>query len=47
VKKTRQNGSTRWEWETTGPNDFWDCVKYCLCEWVIMRPLLVAEGMAA
>ncbi len=47
VKKTRQNGSTRWEWETTGPNDFWDCVKYCLCEWVIMRPLLVSEGMAA
>ena len=38
-------GKERWEWEKTGPNDFWDCVKYCLALWAAKRPLLQREGI--
>ena len=47
VKKTNALGKERWEWKTVGPNDFWDCVKYCMAIWAIMRPELVKQGMAA
>lgn len=44
VKKKNKLGREKWEWEKTGPNDFWDCVKYCLCLWTVKRPVLVREG---
>lgn len=47
IRKKNQLGRERWEWETTGPNDFWDCCKYCVSIWTIRRPFLVREGMAA
>lgn len=45
VKKKNSLGKERWEWEKTGPNDFWDCLKYGLANWDIMVPALVQEGM--
>ena len=47
VMKKNKMGREKWEWEKTGPNDFWDCVKYGLALWVIMRPLLQRDGMTA
>ena len=44
LKKTNL-GKDKWEWEKTGPNDFWDCVKYAVCLWTIKRPFLVREGL--
>lgn len=44
VMKKNTLGREKWEWETTGPNDFWDCVKYCLAIWMIRRPELVKLG---
>jgi phage terminase large subunit GpA-like protein len=34
----------KWEWKKKGPNDFWDCVKYGLALWSVMRPLIQREG---
>lgn len=45
VLKKSKLGKEKWEWETTGPNDFWDCCKYAIALWTVMRPLLVREGM--
>ena len=36
----------RWEWKAVGKNDFWDCIKYNLAIWSLMRPELVKEGLA-
>lgn len=44
LKKTAQ-GREKWEWEKTGPNDFWDTLKYCLSLWTVKRPLLVRQGL--
>jgi phage terminase large subunit GpA-like protein len=45
VKKKNKMGREKWEWEKTGPNDFWDCVKYALALWAVKRPILVKEGL--
>ena len=47
VKATNKLGKERWEWKTEGKNDFWDCIKYNLSIWALMRPELVREGLAA
>lgn len=45
VLKKNNLGKEKWEWEKTGPNDFWDCVKYSLALWMVRRPLLVRAGL--
>lgn len=45
VMKKNAFGREKWEWEKLGPNDFWDCVKYCLAVWMIRRPELVKAGL--
>lgn len=47
IQKTNSLGKKRWEWKVTGPNDFWDTVKYCLGIYTLMRPSIVREGMTA
>jgi hypothetical protein len=47
VEEKDRFGRVKWVWKRTDdPNDFWDCVKYCLALWTIKRPFLLAEGMA-
>lgn len=41
VMKKNALGREKWEWEKLGPNDFWDCVKYCVALYAAMRPALV------
>lgn len=45
VKKKNALGREVWVWEKTGPNDFWDCVKYGLAIWDILAPELLPRGM--
>jgi len=47
VRKKNALGKERWEWEKTGPNDYWDCVKYALALWVIKKPVLVGQGLTS
>jgi hypothetical protein len=47
VKKTNKLGRPVWEWKTTGPNDYWDTVKYGISIYALMRPALMREGIAA
>ena len=37
VQKKDKRGKLYWEWKTTGPNDFWDGVKYCGFIWNFQR----------
>lgn len=45
VLKKSKSGKDRWEWDKTGPNDFWDCCKYAVALWTVMRPILVKQGI--
>ncbi|RYD39947.1 MAG: hypothetical protein EOP83_36000, partial [Verrucomicrobiaceae bacterium] len=47
VKKTNKLGKQSWVWETVGPNDFWDVLKYCQSIKFISWPQLVKTGIAA
>ena len=45
VQKKDKRGKLYWEWKVKGANDYWDCVKYCLCILAIRDPQLKREGM--
>lgn len=47
IQKKNQLGKTRWEWKTTGPNDYWDTIKYCIAIWSVLRPALIHNSRAA
>jgi hypothetical protein len=41
VEEKDKWGRSHWKWHKNDtPNDFWDCVKYCLALGAIMRPVL-------
>jgi len=48
VKKAQKSNPNKWKWvwEKTGPNDFWDCLKYALSLWTIKRPHMIRGGVA-
>lgn len=40
----------KWIWEKSKdntPNDFWDCIKYCLALWTVKKPILCPGGLTA
>ncbi len=47
IKKVNKLGKETWVWETVGPNDFWDGLKYCQSLKFITWPQLVKTGIAA
>lgn len=48
VQEKDKYGRLKWVWKKEKyPNDFPDCVKYCLSIWYIKKPILLPEGVNA